>query len=116
MAGKVMGVCTIMGTLGMLSKTTLNIPNDRKISNSERVLPFVFVGDDAFGLKRHMMKPYPFTRLGVEKRSFNYHLSRVRRVIENTFGIMAARFRLFHRLIHGDVEKVIANKSSCYDA
>ena len=50
-----------------IENNTLNIPNDRKISNSERVLPFVFVGDDAFGLKRHMMKLYPFARLGVEK-------------------------------------------------
>ena len=50
-----------------IENNTLNIPNDRKISNNERVLPFVFVGDDALGLKRHMMKPYPFTRLGVEK-------------------------------------------------
>ena len=38
----------------------LNIPKDSQIRHTNRVLPYVFVGDDAFGLKRHMMKPYPF--------------------------------------------------------
>ncbi|XP_046860890.1 uncharacterized protein LOC124454126 [Xenia sp. Carnegie-2017] len=41
----------------------LNTPPDCQISSSNKVLPYVFVGDDAFGLKRHMMKPYPFSNL-----------------------------------------------------
>ena len=86
----------------------LNIPRNFKISNSERILPHVFVGDDAFGLKRHMMKPYPFCNLSEDKLIFNYRLSRARRIIENTFGIAASLFRVFHKPIIAQVNKVIA--------
>ena len=55
-----------------------------------------------------MMKPYPFRNLGVEKLVFKYRLSRARRVIENTFGIAASRFRIFHRPIVAQVHKVKA--------
>ena len=40
-----------------IENNLLNIPKDCKLQNSDRVLPYVFVADDAFGLKRHMMKP-----------------------------------------------------------
>ena len=70
-------------------------PPNAKISGSSKVVPYVFVGDDAFGLKRHMMKPYPFSHLCESKLVFNYRLSRARRVIENTFGICASRYSAF---------------------
>ena len=68
----------------------------------------VFVANDAFGLKRHMMKPYPSSNLVVPKQIFNYRLSRARRVIENAFGILASRFRVFHKPIIAQVNKVIS--------
>ena len=86
----------------------LNVPPDAKISRSSKVLPYVFVGEDAVGLKRHMMKPYPFSNLCESKLVFNYRLSCARRVIENTFGICASRFRVLHRPIIAKVQNVIA--------
>lgn len=62
-------------------------------------VPYVFVGDDAFPLSQHCMKPYPHRSLGEEKRIFNYRLSRVRRLSENVFGIWGSRFRIFHTSI-----------------
>ncbi|XP_073487354.1 mitochondrial import inner membrane translocase subunit Tim21 isoform X2 [Aquarana catesbeiana] len=63
-------------------------------------LPFVFVADEAFALGDHLMRPFPMRTLTPEQRVFNYRLARARRVVENTFGILASRFCLFLTPIH----------------
>ena len=59
------------------------------------LLPYVFTGDDIFPLKMWLMKPYPGKGLTDKQAVYNYWLSRCRRTIENTFGILAARWRIF---------------------
>ena len=85
----------------------LNFPLPEKIRNSHDIFPYVFLGDDAFGLKPNILKPFPGQHLNVEERIFNYRLLRARRLIENTFGIAASRFRIFRRPIIAKVEAVI---------
>lgn len=60
-------------------------------------IPYVFVGDDAFPLHDHLMKPYSNDTCKPEERIFNYRLSRARRVVENAFGILSARYRVFRK-------------------
>ena len=81
----------------------LNIPKLSPLPNSEICFPFVFVGDDAFGLKANMMKSYPSQNRTLEEKVFDYRLSRARRIIENSFGIATARFRIFRRPMNAKV-------------
>ena len=53
-----------------------------------------------------MIKPYPQKRLTTEKRVFNDRLSRMRRISENGFGILANRWRVFRRPFPFEPEKV----------
>ncbi|CAB3989267.1 Hypothetical predicted protein [Paramuricea clavata] len=91
-----------------IENNLLNLPDSEKItSNCDIDLPYVLLGDDAFGLKTFMMKPYPGATSDISQRIFNYRLSRGRRTIENTFRILASRFRVFRRPINCHVDCVI---------
>lgn len=74
----------------------------------------MFVADDAFALHENMLKPYKIIPSQLQ-RIFNYRLSRARRIIENTFGILAQKFRIFRTTIIADVTLVekITNCSVC---
>ncbi|KAL8569159.1 hypothetical protein ACOMHN_020286 [Nucella lapillus] len=89
----------------------LGIPAPKPLPGRVDPVPYVIVGDDAFGLKPYMMKPYPFkstlTSSGAatdpaeierrKQRLFDYRLSRARRLSENVFGILVAKFGVFQR-------------------
>lgn len=82
-----------------LANESLKIPKPRTLPSSDKELPFVFVGDDAFALTENFMKPYSQIGLTPEQRIFNYRLSRARRIVENAFGILVSRFGVFQRPI-----------------
>ena len=82
----------------MLKAQQLPIPPPEALGGSASPdLPYLFVGDEAFPLLQNLMRPYPSGNLTREKIIFNYRLSRARRTVENAFGILASRFRCFHR-------------------
>lgn len=82
-----------------LESNCLNIPTSRCLPDSTEKTPFVILADDAFALKRYMMKPFNFRNQNLSERVFNYRLSRARRMVESTFGIMASRFRVLRTTI-----------------
>ena len=96
-----------------ISENLLNLPKAETIWHGNIVYPFVFVGDEAFPLRTDLMKPYPRAVLGLKERIFNYRLSRSRRIIENTFGILAARFRIFRRPIIAREDVVVSVTKAC---
>ncbi|KAB0790682.1 hypothetical protein PPYR_14874 [Photinus pyralis] len=89
-----------------LEESTLKIPKPTSLPSSEVVLPYFLVGDEAFPLKEYIMRPYPGRNLNDQQKIFNYRLSRARQTIENTFGILVARWRLLKTTINAKVENV----------
>lgn len=96
-----------------LLQETLNIPKGyANLPGSQSKTPCFFVGDDAFPLSKKLMKPYPGRNLTCQQQIFNYRLSRGRRVIENAFGILTARWRIFRKPIYlnpNTIDKVVTS-------
>ena len=89
---------------GMFRETTLNqalkngyagLPPTEPLPHDDACIPYFLVGDEAFGLRTWMMKPYSCRHLTRSERIFNYRLSRAIRVVEDAFGILVSRFRVF---------------------
>ena len=91
-----------------LDDGTLGFPTDSPLPGTTGPnLPYLIVEDEAFPLKTHMLRPYPGKNLAESLTIFNYRLSGARRVIENSFGILAARWRIFRRPIIADPLNVV---------
>ncbi|XP_037564174.1 uncharacterized protein LOC119443093 [Dermacentor silvarum] len=89
-----------------LSHGQLDIPSLGRLPDTSTNTPYVFVGDEAFQLRKDFMRPFPARHLSDEKRIFNYRLSRATRCVENAFGITAARKRVLLRTINLQPENV----------
>nr|CAI5821489.1 unnamed protein product [Callosobruchus analis] len=67
------------------------LPNDEDTGN---IFPYYFVGDNAFPLKKYLMRPYSVRNMDNVKRIFNYRLGRGRKTIECVFGMMSQKFQV----------------------
>ena len=87
---------------------TISLPPPKCLPGGVTKVPHVFVGDDAFALKPHMMKPYPQHGLSADKRIYNYRHSRARRLSENLFGIIANRWRIFRSVLQLSPRSIVS--------
>jgi hypothetical protein len=77
---------------------SLAFPEPAILPGQHEMIPYVILGDDAFALHEHVMKPYAgLHKKGSLKRIFNYKLSRARRVVENAFGIVSSVFPVLRK-------------------
>ena len=69
----------------LLDDDKLGVSKPQKIPGSDRVAPFVLLGNDTFGLKRGLTD---------KKSVYNYRHCRARRISENLFGIISNRWHV----------------------
>lgn len=86
----------------------MNLPEPEPITSDGQSLPYVLVGDEAFQLSDYLLRPYPGREnLTQDKIIFNYRLSRARRTIENTFGVLVNIWKILRQPIICDVKKTM---------
>ncbi|XP_050526869.1 uncharacterized protein LOC126897372 [Daktulosphaira vitifoliae] len=95
-----------------LQNVTLNIPSQKyyQVVTGSDVLPHVIIGDEVFPLCLNLMQPYSREDAlrNEEKKVFNYRLSRARNTVENTFGILPRKFRIFERKMSMSQELIVS--------
>ena len=75
----------------------MNIPKDKPLPGQNESCSHVLIGDEAFALKPYLMRPFPYrqSRLNPRKENYNIRLCKARRVVENAFGILVQKWRIF---------------------
>ncbi|XP_063622989.1 uncharacterized protein LOC134795084 [Cydia splendana] len=66
----------------------------KTLPGTDDLVPQVLIGDEGFGLKPYLMRPFT-QRAALQdesKRNYNKRLSKARRVVENAFGILAEKW------------------------
>ena len=75
---------------------SIGFPDSESLGIDGPKVNFFILGDDAFPLKLWLMRPYYSHGMDLKERVFNYRISQGRNVVENAFGILTSRFRIFH--------------------
>lgn len=104
-----------------LKEGRLNIPAPRPIQENLETevqkkvpkVPFVLIGDEGFGLQENLLRPFGGTHLDQQKLIFNYRLTRARRYVEVAFGILANKWRIFHRPLDVKEETAVQIVKAC---
>lgn len=97
-----------------VTKGNIQLPEEECLPGATNPkVPYFLVGDEAFALHKHLLRPYGGHNLTVKKRIFNYRLSRARRYIECSFGILSNKWRIFHRPINLDPDFAVDIVKAC---
>ncbi|XP_068096531.1 uncharacterized protein [Hyperolius riggenbachi] len=81
---------------------------------STECFPYTFIGDEAFALSKNLMRPCSSKDLNDRKTNFNNRLSKARRMVECSFGILSNKWRVLHTPINLNVDTAVAAvKATC---
>ena len=76
-----------------LENDNLGFPEPDPLPADDCDILYFLIRDDAFPLRKWLMKPFSHHNLEHEEHIFNYLLSRARRIVENAFRILTSRFQ-----------------------
>jgi hypothetical protein len=83
----------------------MNVPAPEELAGCQMSeLPYFLVGDGSFPLKDWLMKPYPGS-ISRSQKIFNCRIARAQRFIENSNGILAARWRVYREPLRASVDE-----------
>ncbi|KAL7298383.1 hypothetical protein TKK_0000263 [Trichogramma kaykai] len=97
-----------------LDERAFAIPDAAKLPFTNVTMPYYFIGDGAYPLRGDLLKPIRGHNLPPWQKYYNKRISRARVVVENAFGRLTQKWRIFHTTIQcqpDTVEKII--KATC---
>ncbi|CAH1971907.1 unnamed protein product [Acanthoscelides obtectus] len=89
-----------------MEQGNLNLPHPTPLPGETNMVPYYFIADEAFPLKKNLMKPYGRNQLTNERRAFNNRLSRARKSVECAFGMIRTKFSVLSTSVCCDPENV----------
>lgn len=84
-----------------LSTDEFDFPPAKLLPGTNQLFHPYFVGDSAFPLTHNIIRPFvaPLQELTDRQLYFNYRVGRGRISVENLFGVLVARWGVYHRTI-----------------
>ena len=96
-----------------MENNVINFPESEVLPGTSLDIPNLLVADEIFPLKPWLLRPYPGRLLQLLGTIYNYHHSRARRVIENAFGILRARWRIFSHPVKASIQNTERYVMAC---
>ncbi|KAI4469788.1 hypothetical protein MML48_1g06842 [Holotrichia oblita] len=97
-------------------RNLMNVPEPKNLPGQNEPCPHVIIGDEAFALKPYLLTPFPYKQNNTDafKENYNVRLCKARRVVENAFGILAQKWRIFYRPMETKIDTtILIMKTAC---
>ena len=89
----------------MVDGKTAGFPKAEILQGTSQTCEYHIIEDEAFPLRKDLMKPFSHRNLEHTQEIFNYRISHARRVVKNAFDVLANRSRVLLTRINMDPSK-----------